>query len=192
MSWDLPEPSAPEAKPKPKARKKAKDKDLSHQFAEAFEKKAENGLACLDLISSENPSQLAKADSNKQNELTAIAHAGAWVEGFLTSLARHGTILAASREADVTRARVYQLIDDSPTFAKAVEVAKAEFAELLEQVAIQRAMNGSERLLEFLLKGALPSKYRENAQAVQVNVGQPIIVDVIESQPIDAQVVDQS
>lgn len=193
MDWTQPEP--------PKARrKKEKAKDsMGEQFAEAFQEKAESGLKCLAVLDGEEkPSELARAPENsyqladaEQSELSAIAGARAWAEPFLVSLARWGTVLAASREVGVTRRRVYELADASPTFRAAMATAQQEFAELLEHVALQRAMNGSERLLEFLLRGALPSKYRESQQqqAVNVNVGAPIVVDVVadlqQVQPVD-------
>lgn len=170
------------------------------QFAEAFEERQAEGLKCLSVldVAAQNPNQLAPAAENsyqlattEQSELTAIAGARAWAEPFLIALARYGTILAATREVQVSRRTVYDLMEASPTFAKAVEVARQEFAELLEHVAVQRAMNGSERLLEFLLRGALPGKYRESQQqqAVNVNVGAPIVVDVVadlqQGQPVD-------
>lgn len=193
-----------EAEPPKGKRKKEKQASMSQQFAEAFEDRKEEGLKCLSVldVGPQNPNPLPEPpkDSlqlaptppslNQQSlnqlaaaepsELSAIAGARAWAEPFLVALARWGTVLAASREAGVTRQRVYELADASPTFRAAMATAQQEFAELLEHVALQRAMNGSERLLEFMLRGALPSKYRDTAgQTVNVAVGSPIVVDVI-------------
>lgn len=194
MDWSEPEP------PKGK-RKKEKQASMAQQFADAFQEKRETGLKCLSVLdvaeAPQNPNQLAPAVENsyqlaatEQSELSAIAGARAWAEPFLVSLARWGTVLAASREVGVTRRRVYELADASPTFRAAMATAQQEFAELLEHVALQRAMNGSERLLEFMLRGALPSKYRDSAQqSVNVSVGAPIVVDVVadlqQVQPVD-------
>lgn len=162
------------------------------QFAEAFEERQAEGLKCLTVldVASEHPNQLAPAVQNtyqlaatEEKELSALAGARAWAEGFLTALAKYGTVLAACREVGVTRQRVYELADDSPTFRRAMDAARAEFGELLEHVALQRAMQGSERLLEFMLRAAMPGKYRETAQQVNVAVGSPILVDVVNPNP---------
>lgn len=103
----------------------------------------------------------------------------AWHQPFLMALARHGWIGGACRMARISRSVVYAELESNPVFAAAAERARQEYTELLEAVAYERAINGSDRLLEFLLKGAQPSKYRENNGAVvNVNSG-PIIVDVV-------------
>lgn len=153
---------------------KANTPTIQEQFDEVFLQRSEEGLRSITMLAVK-PTEDAQ---DKGRALSSIVRE-AWADAFLVALTRHGTFLAATRVAGVARQTVYELIKQSPEFARAVETAKEEFAEMLEAVAIIRAMQGSERLLEFLLKGALPGKYREGPSvAVQVHSG-PIVVDIV-------------
>ncbi len=93
-----------------------------------------------------------------------------------------GNISRACKAVDITRMTAYRWVDEDPAFAKEWERAKAWGAEELEDEMRRRAFEGSDRpvfhlgvqcgtireysdtLGIFLLKGAMPDKYRERAE----------------------------
>lgn len=174
---------------------RSKSKAQNSLSDEVWQEREDAGLRCLEVLGprADKPNQLAKTDGTNQlagfvdadteeNDETALARARDWAEEFLRTLARRGTILAAYREAGVSRAHVYRLMEASPTFRRAVDVAREEFVEHLEDVAVRRAEGGSDRMLEVLLRAASP-RYRDGGQTVNVAVGNPIIVDVVGGEP---------
>jgi hypothetical protein len=101
---------------------------------------------------------------------------------FLKEFARLGNISQACRNIGIQRRpRVYDWRDTDPEFFAALEDAKEEACDNMEMEAWRRAIEGtvkpvfylgekvgeireySDTLLIFLLKGALPKKYRDNA-----------------------------
>jgi hypothetical protein len=98
---------------------------------------------------------------------------------FLAALAQSGDSMAAARAARIDRRSVYNWRHGEDTeFREAYKIAKELGADALESTAIQLATKGSKRpmsiggkrelvterfptLLIFLLKGAMPEKYRE-------------------------------
>lgn len=101
---------------------------------------------------------------------------------FLAALAQTGNSVAAARAARIDRRTVYNWRHgEDEEFRAAFNVAKELGADALESTAIQLATRGSKRpvsiggkrelvteryptLLIFLLKGAMPEKYRERWQ----------------------------
>lgn len=112
---------------------------------------------------------------------------------FLKAYARLGTITHAAEAAGINRDTHSDWLRKDPDYAEAFEEAKAAFAERLEHEAIRRAVEGyeepvfqggelvgtrlrySDRLMELLLKGHLPDKYRER-QEIRISGGDPIRV----------------
>ena len=112
-------------------------------------------------------------------------------ENFIAILARTGRPIYAARAAGIPHSIIKSLAGRNPKFAERMAEARAEFVELLEEEAVRRAVEGdevfvvskgevvtlkgqpltekrrSDRLLEFMLKGADPGKYREG---LNVNV----------------------
>ena len=100
---------------------------------------------------------------------------------FLKTYAATANITAAARFAKVGRRSHYDWLQDAE-YAQAFEDAKAEACELLEQEAHRRAVTGTlkpvfyqgkkhgtvreytDTLLIFLMKGAMPGKYRDNVK----------------------------
>lgn len=106
-----------------------------------------------------------------------------WAKACLAALALTGQVTKAADAAGVDRHTVANLRRASESFAAAYEQAKLDAAEMLEAEAVKRANEGwdepvfyrgevcgtvrkySDTLLIFLLKGALPEKYRERYDA---------------------------
>ena len=83
---------------------------------------------------------------------------------FLNAYALGGSVSAAARSCEISRANPYRWAESSPEFTQALSVAKEYGVQRLEDWALSRAMddmNPSDRLTEFLLKAARPEVYRE-------------------------------
>lgn len=111
-----------------------------------------------------------------------------WRGAFLASLRLTGNVTRACKAAQIARGAVYELRNKDADFAEAWEDALDEAADVLEAEARRRAHDGlvrkkfekglpvidpatgeqyyeleySDTLLIFLLKGARPSKFRDN------------------------------
>lgn len=102
-----------------------------------------------------------------------------WCVPFLATLAAKGTVTAAADAAQISRTRAYELRNELPEFAALWDEALERAADLLEGEAFRRAYAGvqrgvyyqgervdtvteySDRLMEFLLKGWRPAKFKE-------------------------------
>lgn len=98
---------------------------------------------------------------------------------FLAAYAECGNVTQAAEIAGIERSRHYQWKCEDPDYAEAFAAAEEQAADRLEQEARRRAVEGVEKpvfqggkqvgvvreysdtLLIFLLKGALPEKYKE-------------------------------
>jgi len=76
-----------------------------------------------------------------------------WREKFIDSLRESGNVSDSCEVAKVSRSQAYAERDNNPVFAEQWEHALEHIADKLEQVARQRAVDGSDVLLIFLLKG---------------------------------------
>ena len=101
---------------------------------------------------------------------------------FLAGLAATCSVTKACEIASIPRRTVYEWRDANPDFAERWERAKRIGAEALEDECVRRAHDGvdepifhlgeqigatkkySDTLAIFLLKGAMPEKYRENTR----------------------------
>lgn len=106
---------------------------------------------------------------------------------FLNYLAETGTISRAAQKAGISRQTHYYWLKEDTDYAIAYEQAKRMAADLLEEEAFRRAVEGndvgiyykgkqvgtkiiySDLLLSLLLKGAFPDKYKD--RVLQENVG---------------------
>ena len=131
--------------------------------------------------------KLQQIATTKKGELSVLQRA------FLAAFAECGTVTFAALAAKVHRSRHYRWLDEQ-AYATAFEVAKNAAAETLENEARRRAVEGvteavyyqgevvgtiqkySDVLLIFLLKGALPAKYKDRREvtgAVTATVADP-------------------
>lgn len=92
------------------------------------------------------------------------AGGGGWKPRFLEAYQQLGTVTHAAARAGVARSTVYAAIDADPTFSADWREARESAIEGLERVAIQRAVDGSDTLLIFLLKSLRPERYRDNVK----------------------------
>ncbi len=112
--------------------------------------------------------------NNGEHPFTKLSEAS-----FLRAYARLGTIRNAARVIGFTRRCLVDALNSRPDFRLAFEDAKQEFIERMEDESIRRAVKGinrgiyyqgvrvavekefSDSLMQFLLKGNAPHKYRE-------------------------------
>ena len=108
---------------------------------------------------------------------------------FLAALAHTGNITEAADIAHIARSAHYQWLEADPVYAAAYEDAMEQAAQRLEAEARRRAVDGveepvfyqgkqcgvikrySDALLMFLLKGALPEKYKERTSTELTGAG---------------------
>lgn len=88
---------------------------------------------------------------------------------FLAELADGQSISAACRKADTTKPTAYRLRQHSSKFAAAWDDAIETGTDVLEDVAVDRARNGSDTMLIFMLKSRRPDKYRERSVTENYN-----------------------
>lgn len=100
-----------------------------------------------------------------------------------------GNVSRACERCKVTRMTVYNKRDSEPEFAARLELAKERGVDVLEDEAVRRAFEGveepvgffqgvsyevrtnySDALIQFLLKGNRPNKYRERISTENVNL----------------------
>lgn len=100
-------------------------------------------------------------------------------QAFLTAFGIVASISKAAEMAGIDRSNHYDWMREDPEYPKAFETAQQQAAASLEDEAVRRAYHGidkpvtiagnreviteySDTLLIFLMKGAMPTKYREN------------------------------
>jgi hypothetical protein len=87
-----------------------------------------------------------------------------WRPAFLNALESEGTVTAAAAIANVTRTTVYHERQRNEEFALAWADVEERVTEGLERKAVQMAMSGEVKLIEFLLKARRPERYRDNVK----------------------------
>ena len=85
--------------------------------------------------------------------------AGEWKQTFLGALRGAGIVQAACHAAGITRKVAYEWRKTDQAFAADWVEALDEAADALVAIARKRALNGSDRLLEFLLTAMRPNEY---------------------------------
>ena len=92
-------------------------------------------------------------------------------QAFLDELRQRYSVYHACKAAGIGRTTVYAWRQDDDEFAKAWDAALADAADVLEASAYQRALEGDTTLTIFLLKGAMPDKYRERTSTELTGAG---------------------
>lgn len=81
---------------------------------------------------------------------------------FLIEYEGRGSLTAAAKAAGIVRRTHYDWLEKDPQYAKSFESAKGRALDSLETEAWDRAFEGSDLLLIFLLKANNPAKYRDH------------------------------
>jgi len=89
---------------------------------------------------------------------------------FLAAYRESGSVTVAAKAAKIHRRTHYDWLEHEP-YRSDFFKARENLAELLLDEAIQRAVAGSDRLLEFLLKGLKPEIF--NRQRVEITPSGP-------------------
>ena len=93
---------------------------------------------------------------------TALIQDESWRTLFLRVLRNKGTVRAAAEQIGLTTRSVRKAIKDDPAFAELVQEAMEDNTELLEEVALRRALEGDNLMTIFMLKARKPKVYRDN------------------------------
>jgi hypothetical protein len=88
----------------------------------------------------------------------------AWEKTWLAAYEECGTVVGACKVAKISRQTAYNYRRDNEGFAAAWDKLETAVTELLEKTAVQRALDGSDRLMEFMLKARRPGTYRESVK----------------------------
>lgn len=94
-----------------------------------------------------------------------------WRDDFVATLAEFGNVRQACIAADISRSNAYHRRETDKEFEAAWDEALENFADLLEGVYAKRAIEQSDRAIEFLLKANRPEKYRERTEVTTTHRG---------------------
>ena len=124
----------------------------------------------------------AKYRTMSDGSTKRIRMSEAWWSAMLAQLRLTGNITKSADAAGISRQTYYHSYQQYPDFAAMADDALEQFRDSLEYVALTRALDGSDRMLELLLRANLPSKYRERSDIQQtithdyrVEIGSPYV-----------------
>lgn len=100
------------------------------------------------------------------------------IETFFNLLEQTGNITTSCIGAGISRNTIYLYMGSDEVFKQRVDSAKETAIEYLEGYALERAKNGSDVLVMFLLKSLKPEKYRDNPKIIQNNMPTNFIIDL--------------
>lgn len=127
---------------------------------------------------------MARAQTRTMSDGTVkrIRMSEAWWPAMLAQLRVTGNITKSAEMAGISRQTYYHSYQQYPDFAAMADDALEQFRDSLEYVALSRALDGSDRMLELLLRANLPNKYRERSEVQQtithdyrVEIGSPYV-----------------
>jgi hypothetical protein len=84
---------------------------------------------------------------------------------FLDTYAKTGRVNRACEVAHIAHKTHYRRLESDPTYRQAFERAEQQVGQMLEDTAVERALNGDSHLLLALLKRFRPEAYRERLSA---------------------------
>ena len=108
---------------------------------------------------------------------------------FLQALREKPIVGRAAERAGITVSTAYKLRGRSPAFAAAWDDAVVRGVDELEEVAMERALEKSDKLMELFLKGLRPERYRERVD-VDVAGKVEIVVDLVPGDFVEAEAVE--
>ncbi len=102
-------------------------------------------------------------------------------EKFLTALREAGTVTHACEAAGIGKRTAYDWREADTDFAREWDAVIESVADDLEHEAKRRAIEGSDTLLIFLLKGQRPDKYAERTKSeVRATVSVESLLDELD------------
>jgi hypothetical protein len=93
-----------------------------------------------------------------------------------------GKVLGACQACHILHSLHYYWKRTDPAYAAAFVDARTMVGDQLEEIAVERAFAGSDTLLIFLLKGAMPHKYGDKVAHTGAKGG-PLVVKVVYEEP---------
>ena len=87
-----------------------------------------------------------------------------WAPAFLAALEDTHLVCEAARRAGISRRATYDRRQRDEVFREAWDEVLERSTEILEQIALRRAAEGSDQLLMFLLRARRPEVYVERHQ----------------------------
>ena len=84
---------------------------------------------------------------------------------FLEAYAKTGRVNGACEVAHITPRTHYRKLESDPVYRRAFEQAEQQVGQMLEDAAVERALEGDTHLLLALLKRFRPDAYRERVSA---------------------------
>jgi very-short-patch-repair endonuclease len=118
-------------------------------------------------------------DKGDTPPVTPASVYGDWRDRFLAQLSETGIVREACIAAGVSRKTVYQHRADDPDFAEAWKLALQDAADLALVEYRRRALQQSDRAMEFFIKSRDPESYRETSRLeVTGENGGPIDVEL--------------
>lgn len=107
-------------------------------------------------------------------------------EVFLRGLTMGDSIQSSAQRAEISRKTVYEWRKTDEEFAVAWDEALEAGVERLEDAAYNRALEGSDTLMIFLLKAKRPKVYSDRQRLEHTGVdGGPISIKTIERRIVD-------
>jgi hypothetical protein len=154
---------------------KTKRTHTQRKQKEANNKQTSQGMENVEI--SADSRREAQARNDKR-----VASRDGWQTLFLETFRNSGNVRAACMYADVDRGVVRRALENDDKFIVEYDKAENEAVDLLVAEAWNRARNGSDRLLEFLLKSHRKEVYAERPGATNVAVK----IDIDGQKPTDA------
>lgn len=107
---------------------------------------------------------MATAQTARSTRVKSNARNRNWKPEFLKAFEETGVISTACAAAAVGRSTVRYARQSDEEFAVAMHDASEAFTENLEREGYRRAVDGSDRLIEFFLRARKPQTYRDNVK----------------------------
>ena len=120
----------------------------------------------------ETDDQLKENEETENNEIVSTRvnrKTPARLRAFVDAYGKTGRLRRSLQTAGISHNTHYRKLQSDPAYREAFERAEYRVGELLEDTALERALDGDNALLIALLKRFRPEAYRERVSA-EVNV----------------------
>ena len=100
-----------------------------------------------------------------------------WQDKFCEAFAEEGNLQAAADIANISRATVYNRLNDDPEFREKHDEAYARFCASIEREIKRRAFAGSDMLIMAMANRHMPNEYRQR-QEIQQTITHDYVVEI--------------